>query len=298
MEEERTVRRTALWVAMAAMAWAGAPAAAAAEDVEALFRSEGAPTAPDDAAWEAAPGVELALSSQMIAPPVGGGASSAVEVRALHDGEWLALRLDWADATADRAVGVDRFRDAAAVGFPQADADTPPSPFMGDPQHPVSIWQWTADFDAAAAGDDATDARHPPTPGVWYFPDDEPVTRRVRGWRGREPVTEFKATGFGTLERTGVDEAEGASARRDDGWSVVLRRRLTPREADGPVFRAGGTTHVIVALWDGAEGEVNGRKSVTLFWTPLHLQAEAAGAPEPAAEEAEAPSAEVAHAHE
>lgn len=254
------------WGALASLSHAEPP-----PRVVAAYRAEGVPTRADDAAWEAAPTTGLSLMAQMIVPPVGGGATGRVQVQALHDGTWLGIRLHWADATADRRVGMDRFRDAVAVGFPQAADQGPTSPFMGDADHPVTIWQWSADFAAAAEGKDATAERYRAAEGVWHFPDDAAVRERVQGWRGREPVGVFVATGFGSLERLADRNVEAASLREDEAWTVVLRRRL--EDGGLPVFEPGSESQLLVAVWDGAGAEVNGRKSVTMAWTPLELAA-------------------------
>ena len=116
-----------------------APAAGAqTPGVRAVFAPAGAASAPRDAGWGSAPEATLALSPQIILPPHGGGSVTAVRVRAMHDGEWLAIRLEWEDASADRAVGGDTFRDAAAVGFPVRESEVAASPFMGDAEHPVN----------------------------------------------------------------------------------------------------------------------------------------------------------------
>lgn len=266
----------ALALALGLLLAAGAAGAQEGPEVRAVYRAEGAPASPAAEAWSGAPESALPLSAQIIIPPVGGGASARVAVRAIHDGEWLALRLEWQDATVDRRVGASDFRDAAAVGFPQREGESAPSPFMGDPDHPVAIWQWAADLEAAEDGEGSFAEAYPATDGVWHFPQDEAVREKVRLWRGKEPVLEFVATGYGTLTPRPTTEVAGASAREEDAWSVVLRRRLAPESDALPVFRPGERTHLIAAVWDGAEEEVNGRKSVTLSWIPFVLeQAEA-----------------------
>lgn len=277
MMRDSTTTRTALVVA--ALAWLAMAhgAAAQAENgppaIRVTYRSAGVPTAPGDAAWKEAPETRLTLTPQIIIPPNGGGSVPAVSVRGLHDGEWLALRLEWADASADREVGVDTFRDAAAVGFPIADADPPPSPFMGDAEHPVGIWQWTADLEATALGRGGFAERYPHTEGVWYFPQDASVKREVQAWRGTDPVVEFVATGFGTLTRLPGTGVRATSEHTGKRWAVVLTRRLATGDPKEASFLPGERTAIIVAIWNGAMGEVNGRKSVTLAWTPLVLDA-------------------------
>lgn len=244
---------------------------AAVREIRAPYRPEGVPVQPGDPAWERAPEFPVSLMAQLILPPQGGGSVKQVGVRALHDGQQLALRFEWADATENREVGVDTFRDAIAVGFPTRESETPPSPFMGDAEHPINIWQWTADFDANARGKGAFSERYPHTEGVWYFPQDYAVTREVRAWRGIEPVIELEASGFGTLERKVSQNVLGLGTHHDGHWSVVLRRELSTGNPEDTMFRPGDLTQVILAVWDGGNREVNGKKGVTMTWTPLRL---------------------------
>ncbi len=247
-------------------------APAMSNQIRAAYRSEGIPYDPDDKAWKEIPTARIPLSPQGIIPPSGGGSIAEVGVRAVHDGEKLAILLEWNDESADREVGVDTFRDAAAVAFPAVETDMLPSPFMGDEEHPVNIWQWTADFDANARGMSGFDERYPHTEGVWIFPQDSGVTRQVRGWRGTEPVMEFTAKGFGTLERHDSQAVYGLSKHEGGVWRVVLRRQLTTGIPEDTLFRPGAATHIVLAVWNGSMKEVNGKKAVTMNWLPFELQ--------------------------
>ncbi len=243
----------------------------ASTEIRAGYRPAGVPVWPDDPAWARASEFTAQLMAQLILPPQGGGAVQEVKVRALHDGAQLALRFEWEDTTENREVGVDTFRDAIAVGFPARLTETLPSPLMGDAEHPVNIWQWTADFDANSQGQGGFSSRYPHTEGVWYFPQDYAVTREVRAWRGTEPVIELEAKGFGTLERKVSQNVLGLGVHEDGRWRVVLRRRLSTGNPGDTLFRPGDKTHVIMAVWDGGSGEVDGRKGVTMNWSPLRL---------------------------
>ena len=239
--------------------------------VRARYVSEPVPIGPTDARWNKVAATTIPLLAQQMIPPQGGGSIGEVSVRGLHDGDRLALRFEWADATANRSVGVSTFRDAIAVGFPTRESDYLPSPFMGDPEHPVNIWQWTADFDANARGQGGFAERYPHTEGVWYFPQDYAVTREVTGWRGTEPVIELVATGFGTLERKVSQNVHGQSRHVNGRWQVVLHRSLSTGNPEDTLFQAGTKTHLILAVWNGAVGDVNGKKSIMMMWTPLVL---------------------------
>lgn len=273
MQAGRAIARVTAGVGFGLLFLAGATAAAEGPaGVRAVYRADGVAAEPGDERWREIPEATLELSPQIIAPPVGGGSVTQAQVRAMHDGEWLALRLEWVDATADREVGSDVFRDAAAVGFPAVASTPPPSPFMGDAEHPVVIWQWSANLDAEARGQGEFAERYPQTPGLWYFPQDDEVRRRVQAWRTAEPVAELTATGWGTLRPRDQQEVQASSAHDEGRWSVVFRRPLEVGEGAAR-FRPGSTTQMVVALWNGSNGEVNGRKSVTLNWVPVLLDA-------------------------
>ncbi len=241
------------------------------DEVRVVFVRDGVYVSPTDPAWEEIPETTYSLQSQMITPPVGGGSVSKISLRATHDAEELAVRLEWADATADRGVGVDTFRDAVAIGFPVGRPTVNPSPFMGDEKHPVVIWQWAADFDADAEGKSRFGERYPHSEGVWIFPQDLMVKSRVRGWRGANPVIEYVARGFGTLTPRIETTVEGESDYKRGRWSVVLRRKLTTRNELDPVFIPGEGSSLILAVWNGSEEEVTSRKSVTYQWIPAHF---------------------------
>jgi DMSO reductase family type II enzyme heme b subunit len=113
--------------------------------------------------------------------------------------------------------------------------------------------------------------RYPHSDGVWIFPQDMAVRRQVRAWRGANPVIEYVARGFGTLTPRLETSVEGTSHYADGRWSVVLRRDLTTSNETDASFVPGEATPFILAIWDGKEDEVNGRKAVTYAWLPAKL---------------------------
>lgn len=245
--------------------------------LRAIYVSDRVPAGPLDPLWSKAPARKVVLTPQLVTVPMGGGATKEAFVQAMHDGEALAIRVRWRDDDVDDVVGVASFRDAMAVAFPTRTGERLPSPFMGDADAPVSIWQWTADFDANARGHGGFAARYPHVDGVWYFPQDYMVTRQVRAWRGSEPVIELEARGFGSLERKSTQTVRGSGEHVDGVWSVVLRRQLTTGNPMDPVFRPGESTWFMLAVWDGGSKEVNGMKSITPAWLPFALDSTRAG---------------------
>ena len=281
------MRRAILWVTLLAFLGGcgprgeapekGAPAvskerAKEAAEVRVVYLSSGLPVRPDDPAWNNVPVKTIAVLPQTIIVPNGGGTVKEVRVRAAHDGERIAFLLAWKDDTVDRRVGTSTFRDAVAIGFPLRESETAPSPFMGDPQHPVNIWQWTADFDAASRGRSAFAEMYPHTEGVWYFPQDDAEDREVRGWRGAEPVMELSAMGFGTLRRHATQNVSGTGRSANGEWQVVLRRDMSTGSPEDTFFQPGSNSFMIMAVWNGSNREVNGKKSVTMSWTPITIE--------------------------
>jgi complex iron-sulfur molybdoenzyme family reductase subunit gamma len=159
----------------------------------------------------------------------------ALDVRAVHDGRDLALLLEWADASEDRARPdeTDRYGDAAAVQLPLRFGAGVRLPYvgMGDEELPVAVH-----FQRAADGATA----------------------------GRDAI----AAGFGSLTRADLGRAR--VAMRHDGargaWRAVLVRPL----AAGPLDLAKGLVPVAFAVWDGARQERSGNKSLS-GWKVLRL---------------------------
>ncbi len=138
---------------------------------------------------------------------------------------WLVLFQNWRhghDCPFTRSPPAHR----KATRFPTRQSERIPSPFMGDAEAPINIWQWTADFDANARGYGGFADNYPHTEGVWYFPQDYDATREVRAWRGTEPVIELVATGWGTLERKVTQNILGVSKYRNGGIDKLTNSAL------------------------------------------------------------------------
>ena len=202
-------------------------------------------------------------------------------LRAAHDGESLAVRLTWEDpARDDDLLGQDSFSDAAALQLSRE--ENPPLFTMGEPGHPVNIWQWRAGWELDLAEVRGVTARHPFTPPDMYGHVDEPsaplyLTARAAGNAMASPVRAspaemLTAEGFGTLQpvRAAPGELAARGAWSDGFWELVLTR---PLEACCPgelPLEPGATIHLAAAVWDGAARDRNGQKAVTV-WHVLEL---------------------------
>lgn len=236
---------------------------------------------PAAAAWQSAPETTLAMIPQTVAYPTNAKPTvSQVRVRALADGQWLAVRVEWADPSKDDVVLVDRFTDAVAVEIPLRDpAQT--SPFMGNPGQPVYIAHWKAVWqkDVESGHADVQDAHpnywadpYPYSTGTFPFPVEEsfqgtdarryfvatsagnPVASLERRW----PVEELHAEGFGSLADHASQDARAWGTWKDGTWSVVVAVPRRAQDVNNP--RLSGTVPMAFAAWDGGAGNVGGRK--------------------------------------
>lgn len=250
------------------------------------------PENPDDGAWRDVPPVHLHLM------PLWWRYDRPEElvVRAVHDGKDLAVLMVWVDATHDAtAMRPQDFRDAVALEFPTA--GEPPFFAMGQPGAPVNIWMWKAERQADMEPAFQDLEKVYPHLGIDSYPNlvrsalEQPARhaltlesdpRFVTAWGAgnivadptrRSPTEDLTAVGFGTLRaRPRPDQ----NVRADGTWTtdtyrVVLRRTLAPTSKDAVALAPGKSTPVAFAIWDGAAGDRDGKKSVTI-WQDMRLE--------------------------
>lgn len=161
------------------------------------------------------------------------GAVDRVEVSALHNGEVLAFRLAWRDASENRELDdTNVFPDAAAVVFPVR----PGAPLvtMGAPGMPVNAWYWRADSDT----------------------------------EGRQVLAE----GIGSSRTPDLQRVRTHGLWKGGRWEVVIARPLRVEGSEPFVQLApGGATEFAVAVWEGSSGERGGIKSFSGGWRQLRL---------------------------
>ncbi|HXF96157.1 MAG TPA: c-type cytochrome [Gemmatimonadales bacterium] len=212
------------------------------------------PAAPDDSAWAGAEEFWVPLVGQIIRKSRWfASAVTGVRVRALHNGEELALRAAWNDRS----------------------------------QSPDTAWlAYARKVLAALAGDDSAppEARPWPDQLVVQFPRRIP-TGMERPYflmgSGAEPVYQWRwqSGGPGAEEGTarGLERYEvqppssqtlGARAVYDQGeWRVVFTRALaTPDTGNDLQFETGRPIPIAFFAWDGSSGEHGTRMAVSSWY--------------------------------
>jgi len=161
------------------------------------------------------------------------GAVERVQVRAVHNGEILAFRLEWDDATQnDSLTDTTAFIDAAAIALPASpDAVTAT---MGAPGAAVNAWYWRAD--------EKDGGRH------------------------------LLAEGLGTTRTLDSGAVRSSGVWKDGRWRVVIARALQVKTSE-PVaqLEPDQVTGYAVAVWDGAQQERAGIKGFSGEWRELRL---------------------------
>jgi hypothetical protein len=235
--------------------------------------------------WDGVTPVLIPLSAQNAVVPNGGGSIRAVSVRSLTDGKRIYFRLEWDDQTKNTsAFAPQEFRDAAAIEFPANGASTTPSFCMGQANGNVNIWQWKGDWQGDIdQGFVSVPEAYPNAESDLYpFQDDDTFyPGRAAGNRFSQtnrtsPVEDLVAAGFGTLTSADAQNVAGKGIWQGGKWYVLFARDMDLGYHRGfyVPFEGGQTTNVAFAVWDGANSERDGLKSVSQF-ADLQIEKEA-----------------------
>lgn len=240
--------------------------------------------------WNQAPATEVELTPQILTTPrLAQITVSSVSVRSLNDGQRVAFRLEWADATRDvHATQPDQFRDAAAIMFPVG--DYLPNICMGTPDRITNIWHWKADWqeDIDRGFYDVVDAypnffkdTYPFVTGQAPFrwPNDfssddakryspgvvagNPMSQPNRV----SPVEDMVAAGFGTATHLTAQDVNGRGVWADGRWRAVFVRALEGSGNQSVGLRSVTSIPVAFAVWNGSNQEVGARKQVSAHVT-------------------------------
>jgi hypothetical protein len=241
-------------------------------------------TDPRSGAWDDAEAVLIPLSAQQIAQPfLEKTGVDELEVRALHDGKTVALRLEWADDSVDDLDGIRRYHDAVAVQLPTKAAAAPPALTMGAPGAAVHILQWRATWqrDIDSGGKTGLDQIYPEVIHD-VMPDDVlPPEVAQLYWVAREagnplaqvqrstPVEEAVAEGFGSVTHLPSQTAQGRGVNEDGRWKVAIS--LPSARAVGAPLEPGSSWPIAFAVWLGSAENRGGRKHIA-NWQTLVLE--------------------------
>jgi hypothetical protein len=246
---------------------------------------------PGNRTWRRAQPLLVSLApQQIVAPQLRAASVPEIVVRALFNGEQLAVQAEWSDAERDSTESTARFRDSMAVMLPlDPAAGTVPPILMGAPGAPVRILHWKASWQVDRdRGFQDVDASYPRWFNDVYPGHPELAARGLTGevadaydvaraagnplsLRDRTTsVEDLVAEGFGTLTTRPQQAARGHGVHGRRGWRVAIE--LPAGDADGPRLQPGGRLPIAFAVWDGSARQVGGRKHFT-DWITIDLPA-------------------------
>lgn len=275
------------WAAFLILALSGgliAPGSAA-EALQAIrVRDSGPLVDPHAPFWKAARAVEVTMHPQIITTPMHPNASiKSLTVKAAHNGQWLAILLEWRDPTKNDRIVLDEFGDQVAVELPvRYKTDALPSPMMGNPGGRVNIWQWRAAFQHDIDKGEPTVRDLYPNTLVDVYPDQVLQTIDARPYMGalgldnpisrpkQSPVLDQSAEGWGTMTVDPEQNADGRGVWKDGVWKAVITHPLASIGENHLRLQPGGETVIAFAVWDGGNREVGARKAWS-NWVPFKL---------------------------
>ncbi|MCC7108323.1 MAG: hypothetical protein IT382_03475 [Deltaproteobacteria bacterium] len=239
---------------------------------------------PAAAYWQSAPAMTVTLMGQpMVLPKPEKTTTDKVTVQAVNDGKRAAFRVRWKDSEKSEAGRLGEFSDAFALQFPVKPGETPPPVMMGAKDNPVHLFHWRAQYQRdKEKGKPDMKALYPNGAVDMYPMEFKEVAlgtdaQREKFSPGRiegnpqsyekTGVDEVVAEGFSTSQVTEGHGSVGQAVWKDGEWTLVISRPLMID--GGSQLAAGKKNFVAFAAWQGGQGEVGSRKSVTMTWTNL-----------------------------
>jgi len=213
------------------------------------------PSAVDDEAWQNAPATTLRLVPNIIKEerlftPL----NDAITIRVLYNDSEIAFLLEVNDRTDSRPGGpvvtqlpdedAPMYSDALAIQFPKEGAYTTapvekPQYRHGDTTHPTTIWYWNAG------------AVEPPI-------------------ESRATLLDASGSDNKLIARASSGDLEARGNWEDGRWRVLMKRSRISDGSPDLIFRKGQFIPVSFANWDGNNGEVGSKHTLTpWFWLLL-----------------------------
>ncbi len=218
---------------------------------------------PESAVWDEVPATLVQLTAQNVTPPSSDRGTPWVMAAAVHYDDVLYVNLHWVDLTADQATdAVGVFSDAVAIQFPAVAATSVPAICMGQADSAVNIWHWRADSQEGIS-------TIPVNGYVDMYPEVDdlhyPAAAASNIMVSAPAVQNLVAGGFGTLTPLESQVIAGVGSHSESAWSVTMARPFAAPGELQPTFETGSTADVAFAVWDGANSDRNGQKSVSAF---------------------------------
>ena len=241
-----------------------------------IRKTKDLPADPWAASWKRVSGVVMPLSVVSTVNPI----QQNVQVKAVTDGQQVAIRLEWADDSEEaQTMRPQDFADAAAIQMAAGVTNA----CMGQLDAPVNIWHWKADSRPGAREIASV------YPNMWDdgFHDDSGQAAAVfgqpeyaipalavgnqRALPDQQGKAENLIAGGNSTLTSKPDRPTAVTATWKEGkWAVIFTRPLTGENGD-LTFAAGVPVQAAFAIWDGKQMQRDGMKYIT-DWAVLELK--------------------------
>ncbi len=208
-------------------------------DVKAVFlakRVNGAlPTDANSDLWKEADRFFFPLVGQLVQEPrIFTPTIDSAFTQALYNDNEIVLLISWDDRVEDKKANAD---DGLSIQFPNSIPVGLEKPYfiLGDPNHPVNLWQWKA-----SSG----------------------------------KIEEANASGINAItpQKSESQSVQGAVTFKSGQYQMVVKRALTTDSQDNDIqFVVGKFIPIALSAWDGGMGEGGTRRSVS-SWYSLYLE--------------------------
>ncbi|MCH8068074.1 MAG: c-type cytochrome [Candidatus Marinimicrobia bacterium] len=205
-----------------------------------------------------------------------------LEVQALYNTKYIAVKLSWEDDTPDQGLyRIQDFQDGAALQF-SLDG-TMGFHGMGSQDHPTDIWYWKAEWqlrqnEQAFADITIAYANRVSDSDVDTYPvlmnDMAYLAGRDAGNIVSAPTistTVENALAMGPQTLTAREQrsqhVSGRGVWDGNRWHVVFVRKLVNQARNTVRFKPGKSVPIGFAVWNGSEGDRNGQKMVSTWYT-------------------------------
>jgi len=250
--------------------------------IAARFRNHGAILDVNLPEWKRVRPVTVPMLPQTVTTPTKPDAAiKELKVKAAHNGQYLAILIEWKDPTKNDELRSDQFGDQVAVEFP-IDAKATPSPMMGNAGGRVNILQWRAAFQRDLAQGEPDIKKLYPNAVIDLYPDQVLRATDARPYTGatgmdnpvsrahQSPVLDQMSEGWGSMTVKPDQHADGRGEWKNGVWRVVITTPLVTESRNAPHYAPGDKSFAAFAVWDGGNGEVGSRKAWS-SWVPMVL---------------------------
>lgn len=227
--------------------------------------------------WQGLPKKEIELMRQVTVLPWGKSLVSPVIVSAFYNKKDIYFYMSWKDNTRDSDAGIKTFSDACAVMFPMGE-DIPSHTIMMGFMNKSNIWHWKASRDkqywmSLKNTGGASEPQETKVYADYYYPFEEKEHFVVSKDIPQSAVNDLIAIRVGTITAKELQNVQGRGFFSSGRWDVVFKRpiAISDPEADANLEPAVKNVSCAFAVWNGADGDRGGRKSIS-DWVELDIK--------------------------